>query len=81
VDLLLEDAVRSSTNQDGLVVAHSNAALAPNVEAAEKVFRLLDLMPVEEPAADLMARTFARISSAVGVRVEPPAHREHRPQA
>ncbi len=82
VDLLLEDAVRSSAKQDGVVVGHSNAALSAHVEAAEKVFKLLDMMPAEEPASDLIARTFARISSAIGVRVEAPAQRsEHRPQA
>jgi hypothetical protein len=42
-----------------------NATDAEHIRAAEKVLNLLSACPVEEPSADLVAKTMRRIEGAV----------------
>ena len=65
VDLLLDRAAA-----DGSYVSHAQPT-TEGLEGVQRVLNLLDRMPAEEPPADLMARTLARID-ARGVVV--PAH-------
>jgi hypothetical protein len=66
VDLLLDRAAA-----DGNYVTHAQPT-TEGLEGVQRVLSLLDRMPAEEPAADLMARTMARIDARGGVMV--PAH-------
>ncbi len=43
------------------------------MEAVERVLHLLDNLPAEDPAADLVQRTMQRISDADSVGRTPPA--------
>ena len=67
VDLLLDLTMGAAG--DGNYVTHAQPT--EGLEGVQRVLSLLDRMPAEEPAADLMARTLARID-ARGVMV--PAH-------
>ena len=60
VDLLLDRMTGAAG--DGNYVTHAQPTTA-GVEGVQRVLSLLDRMPAEEPAADLMARTLSRIES------------------
>jgi hypothetical protein len=87
VDLLLD---RSSTasHRDGngnggsmVFVPAAAGASAERIHAAEKVLGLLRLMPADEPAGDLLARTISRLDrykpAEVGPVIEPAIHSSH----
>ena len=59
-DLLLD----RTANAGGSYVAHAEPGTEPGIQGVQRVLSLLDHMPAEEPAADLMARTLARINSS-----------------
>jgi hypothetical protein len=64
VDLLLDRAASSAGNGNGN--AHSSFTSSSGVGPqqlgrVEAVLRVLDLMPAEEPPADLVARTVRRV--------------------
>ena len=60
VDLLLD----RTTAGEGFV-AHAQLTTEPGLQGVQRVLSLLERMPAEEPSADLMARTMARIESGV----------------
>ena len=67
VDLLLD---RSSAASGGAgnggstrFVSAADGASPERIHAAEKVLGLLRLMPADEPAADLVARTMSRLET------------------
>jgi hypothetical protein len=62
VDLLL-DRSAGTGNGNGGYVAHAQPATEPGIMSVQRVLDLLDQLPAEEPANDLMARTMARIES------------------
>jgi hypothetical protein len=66
VDLLLDRAAASSAGNAGFTQVHGGAS--EQVVKVQSLLRVLDLMPAEEPAADLLARTLRR------VEVESAAH-------
>lgn len=57
IDLLLDGAARSQTGGVSLQGVASNS----RVSAAQRVLALLDVMPSEEPPADLVERTMRLI--------------------
>jgi hypothetical protein len=68
VDLLLDQAVTEAGN--GLGNGHVptgftqvNGAVQERLAAVEKVLHVLDLLPAEEPPADLMGRTMRRLEA------------------
>lgn len=61
VDLLLDRSTGAAG--DGSYVAHAQAATEPGIQAVQRVLNLLERLPAEEPPADLIARTLARIDS------------------
>ena len=64
IDLLLDRSSAASSDGNGGPAAFVQAAdgVGPErVRAAEKVLSLLRLMPAEEPANDLAARTMSRL--------------------
>lgn len=73
VDLLLDRAVASSGangsgNGNGTGNGHSHftpvsRAAPAEVGRVEAVLRVLDMMPAEEPPADLLARTIRRVDA------------------
>ena len=67
VDLLLDRTTGTDNgNGNGGYVTHAQPATEPGIQAVQSVLSLLDVMPADEPAADLMARTMARIDSRAG---------------
>ena len=71
VDLLLDRTTGAEGNGNGGYVAHAQPATEPGIQAVQRVLSLLDVMPADEPAADLIARTMARIDSRAGVAAQP----------
>jgi hypothetical protein len=72
VDLLLDRTTDAGNgNGNGGYVAHAQPATEPGIQAVQRVLSLLDVMPADEPAADLIARTMARIDSRAGVAAQP----------
>ena len=72
VDLLLDRTTDAGNgNGNGGYVAHAQPATEPGIQAVQRVLSLLDVMPADEPAADLIARTMARIDTRVGVAAQP----------
>jgi len=69
VDLLLDRAASAQGNggSGGMfttMLATSHAGVSnEQVSAVEKVLHLLDAMPVQDPAGDLLARTLSRIDN------------------
>lgn len=71
VDLLLDrSAAAGNGNGDGNV-SHTQPATEPGIQAVQRVLSLLDRMPVDEPPADLVARTLARIDARSAVPAQP----------
>ena len=67
VDLLLDRAVASSGG-NGSANGHSsftsvNGSVPEQLGRVEAVLRVLEMMPAEEPPADLMARTLRRVEA------------------
>jgi hypothetical protein len=82
VDLLLDQAVDGDGN--GGYVVHAQPALGPGVPGVQRVLSLLDLLPEEEPPADLITRTMARIEgrgSAAPIHPAAAALMTNRPHA
>ena len=74
VDLLLDRSTgvgNGNGNGNGGYVAHAQPATEPGLQSVQRVLSLLDLMPADEPSADLMARTLARIESRPDVAAQP----------
>ena len=72
VDLLLDrstDAVNGDGN--GQFVAHAQPGTEPGIQSVQRVLSLLDLMRADEPSADLMTRTLARIEARPNVAAQP----------
>jgi len=66
VDLLLDrsaGAADGDGNGNGGYVTHAQPAEDSSIAAVQRTLSLLDLLPAEEPPADLIARTMARIDS------------------
>ena len=63
VDLLLDQAVDGGGDGNGGYVVHAQPALGPGVPGVQRVLSLLDLLPEEEPPADLMKRGGAYYST------------------
>jgi len=70
VDLLLDHA--QAAQQDMQTMAFGGTSMTEagvsneHLVAAEKVLKMLDAMPAAEPAADLLARTLARVERHAG---------------
>ena len=72
VDLLLDrSAGAGNGNGNGGYVAHAQPATEPGLQSVQRVLSLLELMPADEPSADLMARTLARIEARPNVAAQP----------
>ena len=72
VDLLLDrSAGAENGNGNGGYVAHAQPATEPGLQSVQRVLSLLDLMPADEPSADLMTRTLARIEARPNVAAQP----------
>src|SRR5688572_23247191 len=74
VDLLLDRSTGAGNgdgNDNGGYVAHAPPATEPGIQSVERILSLLDLMPADEPAADLMTRTLARIEARPNVATQP----------
>jgi hypothetical protein len=81
VDLLLDRAASSAGNgldhgQSGFTPV--NGAVQEQVGQVGAVLRVLDMMPAEEPPADLMARTLRRVE-AESAQHDPSALRPPQP--
>jgi len=64
VDLLLDRSPAASHGDGGgQVFVSADRVSLERVHSAEKVLGLLKLMPVEEPAGDLVARTMGRLQA------------------
>ena len=78
VDLLLDRSSAASHGDGGgqMFVSAADGVSPERVHSAEKVLGLLKLMPVDEPARDLLARTMGRLQEVSGHRVivEPVIH-------
>jgi len=46
-------------------------SLGARIEQVESIFRLLDLLPAEQPPADLVRRTMARVLGASAAKTQP----------
>src|SRR5688572_12869104 len=76
IDLLLDRSSAAGAGGNGGPAAFVQAAdgVSPErVRAAEKVLRLLSLMPADEPAADLTARTLTRLERFQPASMQRPA--------
>lgn len=67
VDLLMDRAV-AGAGGNGLGDGHTrftpvNGAIPQQLGRVESVLRVLDMMPAEEPAPDLMSRTMRRVEA------------------
>jgi hypothetical protein len=72
VDLLLDrSAGAENGNGTGGYVAHAQPVTEPGLQSVQRVLSLLDLMPADEPSADLMTRTLARIEARPNVAAQP----------
>jgi hypothetical protein len=83
VDLLLDRAATSAGNGNGNGNGHSSFASASGVGPqqlgrVEAVLRVLDMMPADEPPADLVARTVRRVE-AESAQHDPAALRPPQP--
>jgi hypothetical protein len=83
VDLLLDRAASSAGNSTGNGNGHSgftpvNRTGPEQVGRVEAVLRVLDMMPADEPPADLVARTVRRVESE-SARHDPAALRPPQP--
>ena len=71
VDLLLDRSAGAGNGGDGNgsggYIAHVQPATEPGIMGVQQVLSLLDLLPADEPPADLVARTMARIDARGGV--------------
>jgi hypothetical protein len=77
IDLMLDRGTAASSatgasfsSRDGMsaasgYVSHTSPADTQSVQAVQRVLDLLSLLPSEEPPADLVERTIARIEQAV----------------
>jgi len=77
VDLLLDRSTGAAGDGNGggngSYVAHAQPATEPGIQSVQRILSLLELMPAEEPAEDLVARTLARIGAGGGVTQMHPA--------
>ena len=72
VDLLLDRSTGTENgdgngNGNGGYVAHAALATEPGIAAVQSVLSLLDMLPADEPPADLLERTMSRIATRGGV--------------
>src|SRR5687768_14914543 len=74
-DDLLHDRSMDAANGDGQgngsYVSHAQPAAGPGNQSVQAVLSLLNLLPIDEPSTDLMARTLARIDSQSDVATQP----------
>lgn len=86
IDLLLERGAAASVSgnsatqsaADGMssasgYLSHSQPVNSNSLRAVQQVFDLLSLLPDEEPPADLVERTLARIDQSVGAPIGEPS--------
>ena len=69
VDLLLDRSTDANGDGQGNggYISHAQPAAGPGIQSVQAVLSLLDLLPVDEPSADLMTRTLARIEARPNV--------------
>ena len=72
VDLVL-DRVQRVSAEGNFAFTPSNGVAAQSIEATRRVLSLLQMLPAQDPPADLAARTMARIDEAVAFPGEAPA--------
>ena len=87
VDLLLDRAAAAQGNGDAQQVLFASAGITPThagvsnerIAVVERMLKLLDLMPVSEPGADLLRQTLDRIGAHTGAhtRGQPPIVIDH----
>jgi len=68
VDLLLDGALAMSDSNGGVasrVQLTADPALGHRLAGTQKLLKLLDALPPEEPSTDLVARTMSFIDNAV----------------
>src|SRR5688500_12708018 len=70
VDLLLDRSM-GAVDGNGRFVAHAHPGTEPGIQSVQRVLSLLDLMPADEPSADLVTRTLARIEARPNVAAQP----------
>ena len=71
VDLLLDRPTTVNGDGNGHFVAHAQPGTEPAIQSVQRVLSLLDLLPADEPSADLMTRTLARIEARPDVAAQP----------
>ena len=71
VDLLLDRAANAGNGSAGFTPVHG--AVHERLTAVESVLHGLDLLPVDEPPADLMARTMRRVEAVSSSSSREPA--------
>jgi hypothetical protein len=64
VDLLMDRGQSSMVREGGPGYAASSGPLTQRVRHVQKLLNLLDELPLEEPPADLMARTLGRVEDS-----------------
>lgn len=74
VDLLLDRSAGEGNGNGNAYVTHAQTATEPSIQAVQSVLTVLDLMPIDEPPADLLTRTLARIDSRSGMAAAEPMH-------
>lgn len=78
VDLLLDRAVASSGGNGQTGFTQVNGAVPEQLGHVQAVLRVLDMMPADEPPADLMTRTL-RLVEAETTHHDPAALRPAQP--
>jgi len=68
VDLLLDRSMGATNGSgdgtgSGGYVTHAQPGTEPGLQSVQRVLSLLEMMPTDEPPADLMARALARIDA------------------
>lgn len=71
VDLLLDRSAGAGNGDGSGYVTHAHPTTEPGIQSVQKVLNLLDLLPIQEPPADLMTRTLARIDARGDVPAQP----------
>ena len=69
LDLLLDGAAKTGGNGNGgQPLSHHGIASKDRVAATQSFLKLLDVLPAEDPPADLLERTMRHIDRASGIR-------------
>lgn len=73
VDLILDRAA-SSAQGDGVMYAAAHSGVSnEHITAVERVLKLLDGMPTQDPAGDLVQRTMQRIGADTDAHMHRPS--------